>query len=308
MKTLFKSKVNPGLSGQKSNGILVFLILFFAISSFSVSYSQIFSETDIEVCNSKFQFAVDKDLIDKPIGDVIAEIGKTFLGTDYLAHGLEKDGDEQLVINLTGLDCTTFLENALVLARCIKQGKIKFEDYMNDLQFIRYRDGVIDEYPSRLHYFSDWIYNNASKGIVEDITKDIGGEEIKFKVNFMSTHPDSYKQLKSRQGETEFIPIIEKQEKEISCREYYFIPKEKLNAKENLIQNGDLLAITTSVEGLDIGHTGIAVKMDDGRIHLLHAPSENTKVQITEQPLSDYLMKYKRHSGVIVLRVLENSK
>jgi hypothetical protein len=46
--------------------------------------------------------------------------------------------------------------------------------------------------------------------------------------------------------------------------------------------------------------------MDDRRIHLLHAPTENTKVQITEQPLSDYLMKYKRHSGVIVLRALEN--
>jgi hypothetical protein len=118
----------------------------------------------------------------------------------------------------------------------------------------------------------------------------------------MSTYPDSYKQLKQN---PDFIPIIKKQEKEISCRKYYFIPKEELRSKEDQIHNGNLIAITATVEGLDIGHVGIAVKMEDGRIHLLHAPTENTKVQISEEPLSEYLMKYKRHSGVIILRALE---
>lgn len=267
----------------------------------SILLSQIFSESDVEICNAKFQLAVDKNLSEKPIGDLIVEIGKSFIGTDYLAHGLEKEGEEQLVINLTGLDCTTFLENSLVLARCIKKGKTSFQDYINELQLIRYRNGVIDKYTSRLHYFSDWIYDNAKKGIVEDITKEIGGKKIKFKVNFMSTHSDNYKNLKEN---PDFISVIKKQEKEISCREYYFISKTELKSKEHQIHNGDLIAITTTVEGLDIGHTGIAVKMDDGRIHLLHAPTENTKVQITELPLSDYLMNYRRHSGVVVLRAI----
>jgi hypothetical protein len=278
-----------------------FLIAFLLFFPNSLT-AQVFSEKDVEVCNSKFELAVDKNLSEQPIAEVIVEIGKSFIGTEYLAHGLEKDGDEKLVVNLTGLDCTTFLENALVLARCIKKGKTSFEDYKKELQLIRYRDGVIDEYPSRLHYFSDWIYDNQKKEIIEDVTNAIGGEKIKFDINFMSTHPDSYKQLIEN---PHFIPIIKKQEKEISCREYYFIPKEKLNSKEDQIQNGDLIAISTTVEGLDIGHVGIAVKMEDGRIHLLHAPTVNTKVHITEEPLSDYLMKYKRHSGVIVLRKLE---
>ena len=278
------------------------ILIFYFFLYPSILLSQIFSESDVEICNAKFELAFDKDLVDKPIGDVIAEVGKSFIGTDYLSHSLEKDGDEQLVINLTGLDCTTFLENSLVLARCIKKGKTSFEDYINELQFIRYRDGVIDQYPSRLHYFSDWIYDNVKKGIVDDVTEEIGGRKIKFNLNFMSTHPDSYKHLREN---PDFIPIIKEQEKQISCREYYFIPKEDLNSKEEFIQNGDLLAITTTVEGLDIGHIGIAVKMDDGRIHLLHAPTENTKVQITEQPLSEYLMKYKRHSGVIILKAKE---
>lgn len=279
--------------------ILTFLLVIFSIS---FSYSQLFSEVDVEKCDSIFQISVDKNLSQKPINEVLVEIGKSFIGTDYLAHSLEKDGDEQLVINLFGLDCTTFVENVLALSRCVKEKQTSFEDYSEELQFIRYRDGIINGYPSRLHYFSDWIYNNVSKGIVEDITEQIGGTAIQFKLNFMSTHPESYKQLNEN---PDLIPQIKIQEEEISSRIYYYIPKDEVELKEKFINEGDIIAITTTVEGLDIGHLGIAVKMDDERIYLLHAPTVNTKVHITKEPLSDYLMKYKRHSGVIVLKPLE---
>lgn len=279
--------------------ILTFLLVIFSIS---FSYSQLFSEVDVEKCDSIFQISVDKNLSQKPINEVLVEIGKSFIGTDYLAHSLEKDGDEQLVINLFGLDCTTFVENVLALSRCVKEKQTSFEDYSEELQFIRYRDGIINGYPSRLHYFSDWIYNNVSKGIVEDITEQIGGTAIQFKLNFMSTHPESYKQLNEN---PDLIPQIKIQEEEISSRIYYYIPKDEVELKEKFINVGDIIAITTTVEGLDIGHLGIAVKLDDERIHLLHAPTVNTKVHITKEPLSDYLMKYKRHSGVIVLKPLE---
>jgi hypothetical protein len=281
---------------------LICLTFTFLIFTFFNLQAQIFSERDVEICNSKFQLATDKDWESLPIGDLIAEVGKSFIGTDYLAHGIEKDGNEQLVINLTGLDCTTLLENALVISRCIKKGETSFEDYQQELQFIRYRGGIIDEYPSRLHYFSDWISNNVQKGIVEDVTREMEGKEIRFDLNFMSDHPGDYKHLKEN---PDFIPTIKKQEKEISSRKYFFIPKAELSSKEQLINNGDLIAVTTTVEGLDIGHVGIAVRMEDGRIHILHAPTENTKVQISEAPLSEYMMKFKRHSGVIILRAIE---
>ncbi len=265
-------------------------------------YSQVFSEKDVEVCNSKFTLGVDKSLSAKPINEVIIEIGKSFLKTDYVAHTLEKEGDEQLVINLTGLDCTTFLETSLTFARCIKKGKTSFEDYQNELTFIRYRDGKLDKYPSRLHYFSDWIYNNQQKSIVKDITKEIGGKEIKFNVNFMSENPKYYRQLVEN---PEFIPVISKQEKEINSRQYYYIPEDDIEKIESKIQSGDLIALTTSDKGLDIGHVGLAIKMDSGRIHFLHAPLAGSKVQITETPLSEYAKKIKKHTGIIVLRVLE---
>ena len=280
----------------------IIILSFVIFISSNEGYSQIYSEQEIDLCNQKFQIALKENLIDKPINEVVVKIGESFLGTDYLAHALEEDGDEQLVINLTGLDCTTLVENSIALARCIKQDSISFEYYLEELQFIRYRDGIVDGYSSRLHYFSDWITDNVSKKVVTDETKELGGVPIKFNLNFMSTHPNSYRQLKE---DPDLIPIIRKQEEEISLREYYYIPKNDFKSKENFIISGDIIAITTSVEGLDIGHIGIAIKMDDGRIHLLHAPNVNTKVQITEEPLTDYLMKYKRHSGVIVLKVLE---
>ena len=264
--------------------------------------SQIFSDTDVEVCSSKFNLAVDKSLSEKPINEVIIEIGKSFLETEYIAHTLEKEGDEQLVINLTGLDCTTFLETSLTFARCIKKGKTTFDDYQKELTFIRYRDGKIDKYPSRLHYFSDWIYNNQQKGIVKDITEEIGGKKIKFDLNFMSENPKYYKQLKEN---PEFIPVIIKQEKEINSRDYFYIPEDDIEKVESKIQTGDLIALTTSDKGLDIGHVGIAIKMDNGRIHFLHAPLAGSEVQITEMPLSEYVKKIKKHTGIIVLRVLE---
>ncbi len=279
--------------------ILLSLISFVLFAS--DIQSQIFSEEDIKIFNRKISFADENELSKKPINEIIVEIGKSFICTEYAAHTLEKDGDENLVINLSGLDCTTFLETSLTLARCIEKGTTKFQDYQNELTFLRYRDGKIDKYPSRLHYFSDWIFNNQQKNIVKDVTKEIGGELIKFNLNFMTENPEYYKQLEEN---PDFIPVIRKQEKDINSRNYYYIPKAKVESAENKIKTGDLIAITSSVKGLDINHVGIAVKMDDGKIHFLHAPLVGSKVQITPEPLHDYLKKIKKHTGIIVLRAL----
>lgn len=264
--------------------------------------AQIFSDKDVEICKNKFNFAVDKKLADEPISNVIADVGKSFIGTEYVAHTLEKGKTESLVIDLTGLDCTTFLENSLVFARLIKEKKNSFKDYEAELTKIRYRGGVIDQYPSRLHYFSDWIYDNGKKGIVQNISKELGGVPIKFHVDFMSTHPDSYVQLKEN---PDFIPVIRKQEEEISKRTYYYIPKSKEAEVDSKIESGNLIAFTSNVKGLDINHVGIAVRMEDGKIHLLNAPNVGYKVQISKLPLDEYLAKIKTDTGIIVLRALE---
>jgi len=280
------------------------LLLSFSILLFcqTVLLCQIYAERDIEICRAKFKLSESSNLKSKSIGDVIVKIGESFTGTDYKAHTLETEGVEKLVVDLTGLDCTTFLENVLAIALLIKKDSTTFENYVKELTYIRYRNGIINSYTSRLHYFSDWIFDNVKKNVIKDVTKNLGGVAVKFQLNFMSGHPAQYKHLK---GNPAFISVIQTQENSINTRTYFYIPKYRVRSIEGKLRDGDLIAFTTSVKGLDIGHVGIVLKGKDGRIHLLHAPQSNTKVQITKDPLSDYILNLSKDTGIIVLRALE---
>jgi len=262
-----------------------------------------FPGDDEQICARKFELALSLKLREKPFADVIAEMGKSFLGTEYLAHALEIPGEERLVVNMRGLDCVSFYENALVMARCVKRGTMSFEDYKEDLQYIRYRGGIIDRYPSRLHYTSDYFYDNVMKGVWTNITLDLGGVIYKKTINFMSTHPESYRQLREN---PEFLPIIRQQEAAIMGRETYYIPKKEVAAIQNQLRNGDILGITTDFEGLDTSHTGIAI-LHKGAMRFIHAPLAGKKVEISEGTLAEYLAGNKRQTGIMVVRPIDPS-
>ena len=245
----------------------------------------------------------EMDLSEKSPNESIIEIGQWFLNTPYVEKTLELPGDEKLVINLTGLDCTTYLETVVTLTRLAKQRQFTFEDYERELEFLRYQEGVRKDYPSRLHYFSDWIYQNQQKGILKDVTKEIGGTIYANNPTFMSSNPQFYAQL----GNPDYVERLKVQEREISARNYHYIPKEEISQKENKIKSGDLIAITTSMKNLDIVHVGFAIEKE-GRIHMLHAGTKNMKVEISEMPLHDYLKANKSQSGIMVGRLVEPGK
>lgn len=274
----------------------LFIIVFFSLINFAQA---VYTPEDVEICQNKFQLAIEQDLQSKPINEAIIEIGKSFLGLDYEAHTLEKGDEENLVVHLTGLDCYTFLESALVFARCIKQKDTTFECYQKELEKIRYRNGEIKDYLSRLHYFSEWIYEMNKREVGKNITKEIGGEPYKKEINFMSTHPNSYERLKNN---PRFIVEISKIEQQISKLNHYYITQERIQELENKIESGDILGITTNIKGLDISHTGIAIRLDDGRIHLFHAPTVGKQIEISEKPLAEYVNSIKHQTGIMVLR------
>lgn len=127
-----------------------------------------------------------------PIRELMLEIARLFEGTPYIANTLEGPGDEICRINFEGLDCVTFYELVLCIARIIKKGKINIIDLVDEVVFVRYRGGVIDGYESRLHYTSDWIYDNVKKNIITNVTKSLGGIEFNTNVYFMSSNSDKY--------------------------------------------------------------------------------------------------------------------
>lgn len=232
------------------------------------------------------------------LGDTIAMVGQSFLGTPYVEKTLEVGDTETLVVNFGGLDCTTFVENVLTFSLMLKEQQKNFENFTENLETVRYRNGDLNGYPSRLHYFTEWIRNNEKKGLVKDITADLGGVELEKPINFMGTHRDLYPFLTSDENFDAMLAV----EKEIAQEKLCYLPQDQIESKEHLIKSGDILALATSIKGLDVTHTGIAIHQPDGRLHLLHASSKNGEVEISELPLADYLKNIKSNIGIIVAR------
>ena len=241
-----------------------------------------------------------KDESVTPTGDLMVKVGAYFLETPYVAHTLEAEGDERLVINLRELDCTTFAENVLALTRTIKSGRPDYDRFVQELVNVRYRNSKIKGYTSRLHYTTDWIYENQQKGLVQDVTREIADIPYRKTINFMSTHPGSYSQLKaSTQLVEEMISI----ENNINSRQYHYIPEESLSRYEVSLKDGDIVGLTTGIDGLDVSHMGIIVRRND-RAHLLHASLTAKKVVLSEETLEEYLKNSKSVTGIIVARPL----
>jgi hypothetical protein len=232
---------------------------------------------------------------------LMLEIGEFFLGTPYVSGMLETKRTEHLVVNLRSFDCVTFVENVVALVWVLKSEKKSFEMFLRLLLKIRYRKGRLQGYCSRLHYFSDWIHDNQKKGMVKDVTAEIGGRPLRKTINFMTTYPNLYPPLTNMANLRRMKSI----ERTISRRFLFFIPKKALRLLEDRIHNGDLIAITANTEGLDIQHVGLAKRVKN-RIHLLHASRPEGKVILFKKTLYRYLMQSKARSGILVARMFEN--
>jgi len=192
------------------------------------------------------------------------------------------------------------VENALALSKLLVSKTQDFETYKALLTSIRYRDGKLDGYPSRLHYASDWLTDNAQKGYLMFVPLGYDVANFHPQVSYMSTHPSAYAALKA---DSSLIPVIMLQEGRINQMSFPFLPKEKVTDRATNIRTGDIIAITTGFAGLDFSHLGIAIRQK-GNVFLLHASSTGKKVLISEKPLSEYLAGIKKHTGIVVVRPL----
>jgi len=255
---------------------------------------------DIDLFKSLSQFISGSSFDSLSNGDLIIEVGKLFLQTPYVGGTLDNSAEEKLVINLHQLDCTTYLENVWALSKLSASSEINIDQFSNELELIRYRNGNLNDYSSRLHYFTDWIFDNEGKGLILDVTKNIGGEPYQKTINFMSSHTSSYPAMVK---DSSLIETIIQTEKTINERKHYYIPESKIQQIENQIKDGDLIAITTKIKGLDVSHTGIAIHLND-RLYLMHASSKAKKVVISDIPLAEMIQKNRLQSGIMVSRVL----
>ncbi|MEO0585624.1 MAG: N-acetylmuramoyl-L-alanine amidase-like domain-containing protein [Bacteroidota bacterium] len=131
------------------------------------------------------------------------------------------------------------------------------------------------------------------------MTLDIGGIPYEKQINFMSTHRSSYSRLERNDANWQDIREVEVR---LNQQSFFYIPKGYIRNLENNIETGDLIAITTSINGLDIVHTGFAYRKN-GRIHLLHASTGSKQVEISAKPLFEYMAGIRHQSGIMVARL-----
>ncbi|MDR0394392.1 MAG: DUF1460 domain-containing protein [Tannerella sp.] len=236
----------------------------------------------------------------RSMAELIIETARFFLGKPYAASTLEKD-PEQLVVNLREFDCTTFVETTLALSRTVENLEHpSFEDFCEQLQRIRYRNGAVDDYTSRLHYFTDWIYENEKNGFVHDVTRKAGGKPYRPDLSFMSSHPDRYPRLRSNPG---FAEVLRRKEREISERNVYsMIAGAEIAGREDFLRDGDIVCFVTSIEGLDVTHVGFIYRYS-GKLTFIHASSAAKKVIINPQPVRKYVEQSRYTKGIMIVRL-----
>ena len=280
------------------------IILFIALFGLAFSASAIekgdvrFSQRDVEIFDEVMAaVAADRSL---PMDELIVKVAKHFLGTPYVAGTLELE-PERLTVNMRETDCILFVETCLALSLTAKEDSPSFESFLDHLAGLRYRDGVVDGYTSRLHYTSEWIAQGAGRGVFREVTRECGGTALAQKFSFMSTHPSSYRQLSNSSANVAKIRGVEQ---DLQERDYWYIPKTELPRCIKNIQSGDIIAFTSSVAGLDIAHAGIAW-WDGDKLTFIHASTTANKVIINPTPLTQYINGVKSQSGVRVIRITE---
>lgn len=246
--------------------------------------------------NQVMKYAIDHHLSARPLGEIIQAIGEQFIGTPYRAGLLDQFPEETLVVTLQGFDCVLFVETVLAIARGIAQEDYDYENFRDRVQQQRYRGGKIDGYCSRLHYFSDWIYDNQNRQLVKNITQNLGGIPLGTTLNFMTQNRQYYPQL----AQASNYQCLLEEEARLAHFNIYYIPQDQIATIYPQLQPGDIIATATDIPGLDVTHTGLVYRFPDGGIGLLHAsPSGEVKIS---RDLQSYVQAVDGQIGIIIAR------
>ena len=269
------------------------------------TYIDIYTKADSTlVCQLLQEFVPQRQQLTND--QLIIMIARKFIGVPYVAHTLDINEDEKLVVNLHGLDCTTYVEAVTALTLCVKKGETRFSDYVRQLEQLRYRGGKMS-YVNRLHYFHWWQEDNERMGFVKEIDSPNPPFSAvqTLKINYMSQNARLYDMLKNH---PERIAELKKLEDATNGTKLRYIPKNLLNNSKLLrevIRDGDILAIVTSKRELDTTHLGFAIWHKDG-LHLMNASNlrkNGNKVVDPVETLYDYMMSRPANLGIRVVRI-----
>src|SRR5256714_1480747 len=287
--------------------VLSFVMLATAGAESRLPFSTVFKGRD------KFDSLVAKAKAENwkalPIGERTAAVGRGLVGTRYKSFTLEIDNRiEAPSANFQGMDCWTFYEIALGFARMLNEPEENWtpEQLLHHIELDRYRGGhCTGEYLSRLHYLEDWLADNDRRGLVEDLTRDLGGTGVPHSAREMTVGWRHYRYLAHNKS---LLGPLGQMEARVSSRPLYQIPKSRVASIEPKLRSGDIIGII-SRDGRSLystSHVGLALRQPDGSLHFMHASSpRNYGKVVIDSTLSSYLARYRTDSGILVARPLK---
>jgi Protein of unknown function (DUF1460) len=257
------------------------------------------------------------------LGDRLQVIAEQFMGDPYRANLLDQSTTEQPFISLHEFDCVLFLETVLALnSTLLEKAQVSEPEspistnyptvlpsppelaLFQNLQQYRYRDGRLDNYCSRLHYFSDWVLDNQRRGLV----KDIGTMPLKQSLNFMSQNWRKYSPIVKNESLKDCIQATESAiTQKLQSGQLNYIPIDRLRSQENRLRSGDIIGLVTNLKGLDVTHSGFLYRKGSGTpVGLLHA-SQRSGIKVSAN-LERYVRGVDGAIGIIVARPLEQTR
>jgi len=205
-----------------------------------------------------------------PTGETLVSLARVMLGRPYRAFSLDAEPTERLRLDLTSFDCVLFVEQllALINSRTI-------DDFPKQVKRLRYANAEPD-YCQRNHYFSVWAKHAETQGFLKDITYSLPGASTRIrKLTFMSSHPQSYRPMKQEHSRR----CIAELEQHLSVNQT-FVPLSSLSASTSKLKSGDIFALVTTINGLDVTHTGILERISRD-LNALHAIPDRGVVRTT---------------------------
>jgi hypothetical protein len=287
--------------------LLIALTLSVASAASQLPFSTVFKGRD------RFDNLVAKAKTENwkalPIGERTAAVGRALVGTRYKSFTLEIDNQiEAPSANFQGMDCWTFYEIALAFARMLNEPEDNWtpEQLLHYIELDRYRGGhCTGEYLSRLHYLEDWLADNDRRGLVEDLTRSLGGTSVPHSAREMTVGWRHYRYLAHNKS---LLGPLGQMEARVSSRPLYQIPKSRVASIEGKLRSGDIIGIISRDRGglYSTSHVGLALRQADGSLHFMHASSpRNYGKVVIDSTLSSYLARYRTDSGILVARPLK---
>ncbi len=288
---------------RKTVFTFVTLLLAFGSAEAALPFSTVFKGRD--QFDRLVQQAREGNWQSLPLGERIVTVGKAMVGTRYKNYTLEIDDRiEAPSVNFNGLDCWTFFEISLAFARMLDDEPDNWtpERLLHHIEVDRYRDGrSTGEYLSRLHYLEDWLADNDRRGLVDDLTRGLGGARVPHAAREMTVGWRQYRYLASNRA---LLTPLRRMEERVSSRPLYQIPKRRVAAIEPKLRSGDIIGIV-SRDGRLFGtsHVGLAYRSADGVLRFMHASApRNFGKVVIDSSLSNYLNRFGSHTGILVAR------